>query len=479
MKIDMIGHASIFVETQDCRFLMDPVLWDPHQEGLFDVCPKREVLLNKLPDFEVLIISHKHLDHFDIRSLAHLPKNVEVIIPKDSLIERSLKKLGYRKIYPLGDFRELNIGATKLFTTRSENRVPEFGIIFSDESGVFWNCVDTAIESSTIKKVLEMYRQIDFLLATWQPMLESNYQSNQSLVFPYYGYGQQLYNISLINPQAVAPGANAFRYIDGGEWLNKIVFPVTREQFCHDVLQACPHLQDNIFPFNPGDRLEFYQSQFNYQSQGCEYVKIVEDNRESVDFSPVNLTKLVDLNPRGYDCQIMEETLQLTISIDLHNYLQENLYNLFQEYQFWQVIYQLEIVFPEKSEKWFFDFANPQAGIQKGRHPRANLFTYITASGLYGILQNDNGWDYVGLGGYHRSFNKIYQVNRYGINVPHYTQFFDPLLAKYCSDDLEITMRDREVEQWQQEESEIPILTPKVSLKSSSSLWNLSPQLTV
>ena len=69
MEIHMIGHASIFVETQDCKILMDPVLWDPHAEGIEDVCPKREVIHERIPEFDLLIISHRHLDHFDIRSL--------------------------------------------------------------------------------------------------------------------------------------------------------------------------------------------------------------------------------------------------------------------------------------------------------------------------------------------------------------------------------------------------------------------------
>ncbi|NER50290.1 MAG: MBL fold metallo-hydrolase, partial [Symploca sp. SIO1A3] len=125
MKIEMIGHASVFIETQDAKIMMDPVLWDPHQEGLFDVCPKREVIVDKIPDFDILIISHKHLDHFDIRSLAYLPKNVEVIIPEDDLIKQSLQKLGYKKIYSIVDFQELKIGSsTRFLSTRSEDRVP-------------------------------------------------------------------------------------------------------------------------------------------------------------------------------------------------------------------------------------------------------------------------------------------------------------------------------------------------------------------
>src|SRR6266404_6170933 len=101
MEIQMIGHASIFVKTEDCGILMDPVLWDPHQEGLFDVCPKREVIYERLPHYEFLIISHKHQDHFDLRTLAYLPKDVDVFIPKDPLIEKCLRQLGYRKIHPL------------------------------------------------------------------------------------------------------------------------------------------------------------------------------------------------------------------------------------------------------------------------------------------------------------------------------------------------------------------------------------------
>ena len=134
-KFRCSGHASIFVETQDCKILMDPILFDPHAEGIEDICPKREVTVENIPEFDVLIISHRHLDHFDIRSLAALPKNVDVLIPKDKLIKDCLTKLGYTNIYTLKDADEVKIGSTRLLVTRSENRVPEYGILFADPSG--------------------------------------------------------------------------------------------------------------------------------------------------------------------------------------------------------------------------------------------------------------------------------------------------------------------------------------------------------
>lgn len=84
-----------------------------------------------------MVISHQHLDHFDIRTLASLPKNVDVLIPQDKLIAESLVQLGYKSIYPLREFDKVRIGSTVLMTTRSEVRVPEFGMVFADSSGVF------------------------------------------------------------------------------------------------------------------------------------------------------------------------------------------------------------------------------------------------------------------------------------------------------------------------------------------------------
>ena len=185
MQIQTIGHASIFVETQDCRIIMDPILFSPHAEGIEDICPKREVILENIPEFDLLIISHRHLDHFDIRSLAALPKDVDVLIPQDKLLKDCLTKLGYSNIYMLKDADEVKIGSTRLLVTRSENRVPEYGILFADPSGVFWNQVDSVVSLDTINFVRSKYPQIDFLLAPWQPMLETNYQNNESLSFPY------------------------------------------------------------------------------------------------------------------------------------------------------------------------------------------------------------------------------------------------------------------------------------------------------
>lgn len=449
MEIHMIGHASIFVETQDCKILMDPVLWDPHCEGIEDVCPKREVIHERIPEFDLLIISHRHLDHFDIRSLAYLPKNVDVLIPQDKLLESCLRKLGYSQIYPLKDFSEVKIGSTSLLTTRSENRVPEYGVVFADQSGVFWNQVDSDVSLDTIRFVKSRYRQVDFLLAPWQPMLEINYQDNQSLSFPYPKYNKVLGNISVIQPKAIAPGANGFKLINGSSWLNQIVFPVTREQFCKDVKMVCPEIGENVFDLDPGDILVFKNGEFSHIKEMCQFVKKVDDNRESLDFSPVKVEgSLIDDNPDNYNLDEMREAIEEEVCFNLPKFIIEKKDSLFLEHCRWNVIYQLEILFPDSSRKWSFDFSEENVQALSGRNPFANFFTTITASSFYGLLKRVKGWDSAHMGGYYRSFNKIYIATPHGIIKPAESKIEDPLDLRFPYKDIFETIRQREIEEW-------------------------------
>src|SRR4051812_17805943 len=103
MKITCIGHASMSIETDDARILLDPVLFDPHQEGIANISPPRRVELAAMPSPDLIIISHKHLDHFDIRSLAALSRTAQVIIPCDPLMSSALQRLGYERVVQLQD----------------------------------------------------------------------------------------------------------------------------------------------------------------------------------------------------------------------------------------------------------------------------------------------------------------------------------------------------------------------------------------
>ena len=434
MQVHLLGHASLFVETEDCKILIDPVLQDPFCEGLNAACPQREVFKNNLPEYDFLIISHRHLDHFDLRSLAYLPKNVDVLIPQDNLIKDCLLQLGYSQIYPLADFTKVRSGSTMIMTTRSEVRVPEFGIVIKDDSGVFWNTVDTFFASQTIAKVKKSFPEIDFLLTTWHISLESKYQYNQPVSFPYELYSYLLKLIELIDPKAIAPGAQGFKYIGASAWQNNLVFPQTREKFCQDLQVAFPNLKDNIFEFDPGDVISFDRGKYKLLQQASPYAQMTADDRKVVDFAPVVAgNPLVDRNPEKYDGDLMQQQIKQEIGVNLPQFINNNLESLFQLHQQWNVIYQLTVVFPDGEEKWHVDFSQSPIEIKSGRNPLANYFTYITASTLYSLIQRDRDWDYALCNGEYRKWQKIYILDKTNLKYPQQVDFIDPIQLQFSS----------------------------------------------
>ncbi|MCW5315527.1 MBL fold metallo-hydrolase [Nostoc sp. KVJ3] len=455
MQIHLIGHASLFIETKDCKILMDPLLWNPGiSEGMQDICPKRQVIHDQIPEFDILVISHKHIDHFNIRSLANLPKHIDVLIPKDEFMKTCLQKLGYRHIYSLKDFNEVRIGSTRLVATRSENRVPEYGMIFADSDGVFWNQVDSDVTAQTISEVKSRYPQIDFLLAPWQPLLQIQYQNNEHVIFPYDIYSKLLKVIVLVAPKAIAPGANGFKQINASSWLNQIVFPVTREQFCHDVKQAYPTIGDQIFTFDPGDVITLNNGEVSYSPQKSTFVKKLADDSDSLYFSPVNTdSKLIDDNPEGYDIEEMRSVIKEEICVHLPQFFNDKKDSLFMQYGYWKAIYQLEVIFPTNSDAWYFDFSEHSIQCRRGKNPLANVFTLIAASSFYGLLKGMKGWDYANFGGYYRCFNKVYQATPYGIIRP-FDGFKegvpDPLSLKFPYKQVYEQVRFYEIEKWGQ-----------------------------
>src|SRR6266480_1435206 len=81
MRVTLLGHATVLVEMGPMHILMDPILQDPFEDGMVVSCPKREIDTEQLPPIDVIIISHRHPDHFDLPSLDSLSRSCQVCCP--------------------------------------------------------------------------------------------------------------------------------------------------------------------------------------------------------------------------------------------------------------------------------------------------------------------------------------------------------------------------------------------------------------
>src|SRR5438093_7592793 len=112
-----IGHATVLVNFFGINILTDPVLFSRIGIRLpgFTIGPKRltapALQFHELPRIDLILLSHAHFDHFDLRTLHRFNENTRVITAPNTA--DLLKWIRFR------DITELRWGETKMIKTGS------------------------------------------------------------------------------------------------------------------------------------------------------------------------------------------------------------------------------------------------------------------------------------------------------------------------------------------------------------------------
>ena len=128
MKTTLISHASLLIQSGDTTLLTDPVFFNLLWEECNVLCPSIDLDLENLPTIDVLYISHRHQDHFDIRTLAHiassnsiLANDAIVLAPRDEILLDVLKELEFKNVMVVEDFKTIEFKDFTLTPTPSLN----------------------------------------------------------------------------------------------------------------------------------------------------------------------------------------------------------------------------------------------------------------------------------------------------------------------------------------------------------------------
>jgi L-ascorbate metabolism protein UlaG (beta-lactamase superfamily) len=385
MRATLVGHACWLFETTAGCFLMDPVLFDPFEEGTVTSCPRRAVRLERLPALQGIVISHRHLDHFDLPSLAVLDRRVPVFCPDDPFLLYGLQRLGFGDIRRLAPFVAQQIGGLRLLPTPSLNRdVLEYGLVVQDETGALFNQVDTFLAADTIQRLHGEVDQLDVHLAMYASQHFDLFESKRASTAAMHGIN--LHTASRLAASCVVPAAAGFRFTDDLAWLNRHVFPISPARFVQDLRQVSPTLR--IVEVNPGDTLVVASGQVDVHRQAVAYVLMLENDTHRIAYdASAPIPALEDRNRAGYGLRGLREFVQGVVEVGLPQSLARGIATREQvamQYLRYGVVYQVIVVFPNSVHRsWTYRFDRQRQTVQRvSDEAMPDVRKCITASAL-------------------------------------------------------------------------------------------------
>jgi hypothetical protein len=376
-------------------------------------CPERAVDVDKLPEVDVLVVSHRHPDHFDVASLDLVARGVDAICPPDPLVVHALRELGFENVHPVVAMAPILGPGFELFPTRSDlTSIPEMGIVFRDRSGTFWNQVDTLLSDETIDAVRDRFGTIDVLFAMYASQNFEFFES-RATGFPVDTHRRNLETALRVDPTVVVPASAGFRFCDDHEWLNPFLFPISRERFVTDLHRIAPQVDARLV--DPGDVLEVDAGGHVVLHPGASPVARTEAlDTWRLGFDPTAaVPPLTDPNPDGYAPDQLER-LAVDVVGGLADWVtssargDDRVVGAYREHR---VRYRVALVFPGGAERRFdLDFGADPAHVREVGHgePDADLVHRIAASALASWAEHRRS--FFSVRAYSRRYGTVYTL---------------------------------------------------------------------
>jgi L-ascorbate metabolism protein UlaG (beta-lactamase superfamily) len=141
-----VGHSTHLIVVEGMRILTDPWFYDP-AFGALSHEVKPAVVPSQIGSLDLILITHDHADHADLRAIDEMDKRAIVICSTNDLAAR-VKKRGFTDVSVLAPWQERKINDAKSVTITAvpaQHDIYEVGYVITSPSRSIYFAGDTRL----------------------------------------------------------------------------------------------------------------------------------------------------------------------------------------------------------------------------------------------------------------------------------------------------------------------------------------------
>jgi len=392
MRISILGHASMYLESGDTRVLLDPILrTEAFGGGSSAHYLERELRLDRMPPPTVLAITHAHHDHLDSKSLALLDRDIQVVAPRDPDTLGALDRLGFHRIAVLDPWTSFTVADMRIIATPSECDVREVGYVFESPDGRIWDMCDSEANGPLGERVRREIGPCDVVAARYQP-------SNDIMTGIFRCLGPRFDRHRVVAwaeaaaataPKLVFPYASGVAFVGRYDWLNRYLFPFSSAYMADLFTQRLAGAGEGT-AVNPGDVITIQRGAVAVEPQACEFVRYVPRPGDEPAWEPIEAHRLAGLDSASERAELTERLLAVLRGPWARWLVKMDASFLVEVGVVWQLVVHMG-----GGERLCFglDFTEKRLQLVGGELAHANVFAHVAGRSLLDVLRKEAGPD--------------------------------------------------------------------------------------
>jgi L-ascorbate metabolism protein UlaG (beta-lactamase superfamily) len=146
MKVTYIRWSMTIIEMNGLTVVTDPVF---RLLG-FRAAP-REYTIDRLPTPDLILVSHRHVDHWDPWTMRRLPKDIPLIVRPGRIADEA-RRWGYSQVQELPPWDETRVGEVRVTAVPAKHQGTEVGFVLHGEKTVYF-AGDTSFDREVFAQV--------------------------------------------------------------------------------------------------------------------------------------------------------------------------------------------------------------------------------------------------------------------------------------------------------------------------------------